>query len=150
MGRLSLLQGIFLTQESNRGLLHCRWILYQLSYQGSPKRDPEERTSGSYKVLLNLQSTCNLFPTLYTFFFCLLRLEISYTMTSEDTSSLVTPIILHKFHHKQLYDSIQISFTFHLELTYRNHINFVEILGGREEEEKADTRTLCNEFIDEK
>ena len=33
---LSLLQGIFPTQESNRGLLHCRWILYQLSYQGSP------------------------------------------------------------------------------------------------------------------
>ena len=33
---LSLLQGIFLTQESNRGLLHCRWILYQLNYQGSP------------------------------------------------------------------------------------------------------------------
>ena len=34
---LSLLQQIFLTQELNRGLLHCRWILYQLSYQGSPK-----------------------------------------------------------------------------------------------------------------
>ena len=33
---LSLLQGIFLTQESHRGLLHCRQILYQLSYPGSP------------------------------------------------------------------------------------------------------------------
>ena len=32
---LSLLQGIFPTQESNWGLQHCRWILYQLSYQGS-------------------------------------------------------------------------------------------------------------------
>ena len=31
MGRLSLLQGIFLTQELNWGLLYCRWILYQLS-----------------------------------------------------------------------------------------------------------------------
>ena len=30
-----LLQWIFLTQESNQGLLHCRRILYQLSYQGS-------------------------------------------------------------------------------------------------------------------
>ena len=30
MGSLSLLQGIFLTQVSNQGLLHCRWILYQL------------------------------------------------------------------------------------------------------------------------
>ena len=35
VGSLSLLQRIFLTQESNRDL-HCRWILYQLSYQGSP------------------------------------------------------------------------------------------------------------------
>ena len=32
---LSLLQGIFQTQESNRDLLYCRQILYQLSYQGS-------------------------------------------------------------------------------------------------------------------
>ena len=36
MGALSRLQGIYLTQESNWGLLHCRQILYQLSYQGSP------------------------------------------------------------------------------------------------------------------
>ena len=35
VGSLSLLQGIFLTQKLNRGLLHCRQILYQLSYQGS-------------------------------------------------------------------------------------------------------------------
>ena len=37
MGSLSLLQGIFLTQELNRGLLYCRQILYQLSYQGNYK-----------------------------------------------------------------------------------------------------------------
>ena len=37
MDSLSLLQGSFLTQESNWGLLHCRWILYHLSQQGSPK-----------------------------------------------------------------------------------------------------------------
>ena len=36
VGSLSLLHWIFLTQESNWGLLHCRWMLYQLSYQGSP------------------------------------------------------------------------------------------------------------------
>ena len=35
VGSLSLLQRIFPTQESNQGLLHCRWILYQLSYEGS-------------------------------------------------------------------------------------------------------------------
>ena len=33
---ISLLRQIFPTQESNQGLLHCRQILYQLSYQGSP------------------------------------------------------------------------------------------------------------------
>ena len=36
VGCHALLQGIFPTQGSNPGLLHCRWILYQLSYQGSP------------------------------------------------------------------------------------------------------------------
>ena len=36
VGSLSL-QGIFPTQGSNPGLPHCRWILYQLSYQGSPR-----------------------------------------------------------------------------------------------------------------
>ena len=36
MGTLFLLQGIFSTQESNPGLLHCRQTLYPLSYQGSP------------------------------------------------------------------------------------------------------------------
>ena len=36
VGSLSLLQGIFPTQESNWDLPHCRWILYQLSYQESP------------------------------------------------------------------------------------------------------------------
>ena len=36
VGSLSLLQGIFPTQESNWDLLCYRWILYQLSYQISP------------------------------------------------------------------------------------------------------------------
>ena len=35
VGSLSLLQWIFLIQESNQGLLYCRQILYQLSSQGS-------------------------------------------------------------------------------------------------------------------
>ena len=34
-GSRSFLQRIFLTQELNQGLLHCRQILYQLSYMGS-------------------------------------------------------------------------------------------------------------------
>ena len=35
VGSLSLLQGIFLIQGLNPGLLHCRQILYQLSRKGS-------------------------------------------------------------------------------------------------------------------
>ena len=49
VGSLSLLQGIFPTQESNQGLLHCRWILYQLGYLcfspcHSSLASPEPRT----------------------------------------------------------------------------------------------------------
>ena len=40
VGSLSLLQKIFPTQESNQGLLHCRWILYQLSYERHPHSFP--------------------------------------------------------------------------------------------------------------
>ena len=36
VGCHSLLQGIFLTQEVNLGLLHYRQILYCLSHRGSP------------------------------------------------------------------------------------------------------------------
>ena len=48
VGSLSLLQGIFLTQESNLGFLHYRQIIYQLNYQGRP--DPY-MTTGKNKTL---------------------------------------------------------------------------------------------------
>ena len=41
VGRLFFLQGTFTTQESHQGLLHCREILYQLSYQGSLPENPK-------------------------------------------------------------------------------------------------------------
>ena len=47
VGSLSLLQQIFLTQESNWGLLHCRQILYQLSYL--PRR-PLQSSLCTFKV----------------------------------------------------------------------------------------------------
>ena len=37
VGSLFLLQGIFPTQGSNPGILHCRQILYQLSHRRSPE-----------------------------------------------------------------------------------------------------------------
>ena len=51
MGSLSLLQWIFPTQESNWGLLHCRWILHQLSYQGSPKCEVKVKAAQSCPTL---------------------------------------------------------------------------------------------------
>ena len=44
---LSLLQGIFPTQELNWGLLHSKWILYQLSYEESPPRRREKLCTGT-------------------------------------------------------------------------------------------------------
>ena len=38
VGSQSLRQQMFPIQESSQSLLHCRWILYQLSYQGSPPK----------------------------------------------------------------------------------------------------------------
>ena len=57
VGSLSLLQGIFLIQESNQGLMHCRQILYQLT--------TTEACVGIY-----LHTNVNLFP---------LGSEVSYT-----------------------------------------------------------------------
>ena len=49
VGSPSLLQRNFLTQESNRGLLHCRRILYQFSYPGSPNPElPDNKTQSVY------------------------------------------------------------------------------------------------------
>ena len=46
----SLLQGIFLTQESNWGLLHCRQMLYQPSYEGRPpEQSSHAKHSGDMK-----------------------------------------------------------------------------------------------------
>ena len=42
VGSFSLLQGIFPTQELNQDLLHCKQILYQLSYQASPKFNSDD------------------------------------------------------------------------------------------------------------
>ena len=39
VGSCSLLQGIFPTQGLNLGFPLCRWVLYQLSPQGSPERE---------------------------------------------------------------------------------------------------------------
>ena len=54
VGIQSLLQGIFLTQDSNQGLLHHREILYQLSYQESPDGKESACNSGDLGLILGL------------------------------------------------------------------------------------------------
>ena len=72
VGILSLLQGIFPIQESNWGLLHCRQILYQLSYEGSPWTDytvhgilqAQNTGAGSLSLLQEIFPTQGLNPGL--------------------------------------------------------------------------------------
>ena len=51
VGSLSLPQQIFPIQESSQGLQLCRWILYQLSYQGRP-----EQKRGQHNTFLQNES----------------------------------------------------------------------------------------------
>ena len=81
MGSLSLLQGIFLTQELNQGLLHCRWILYQLSYQLRDGRSPVS----TYTFKLNAAEMRN---DMYTFHL-LLRYQNSFLVYISSTVVLV-------------------------------------------------------------
>ena len=46
---LSLLPGNFPTQEQNRSLLHCRWMLYQLRQLGNPLFYPKFKYSKDNK-----------------------------------------------------------------------------------------------------
>ena len=51
VGSLFLLHRIFPTQGLNPGLLHCRWILYQLSHQGNPTVQPNILQNGNERNL---------------------------------------------------------------------------------------------------
>ena len=55
VGSLSLPQGIFPTQGSNPGMLHCRWILYQLSHKRRPQEITPEYSLGGPILKLTLQ-----------------------------------------------------------------------------------------------
>ena len=60
MGNLSLLQGIFPTQESNENLLHCRRILYQLGHQGKSKNTGVGSLSLLQQIFLTQESNWGL------------------------------------------------------------------------------------------
>ena len=82
MGSHSLPQRIFPIQESNhQGLLHCRQILYQLSYQGSLKVMfiyCQELLSGLCEKLIQMESS-GAFLLSSSWYTCLCKHHISAT-----------------------------------------------------------------------
>ena len=85
---LSLLQGIFPTQRSNPGLLHCRWILYQLSHKqlanaspATPPSSPAPSRCQSSADLVNQQ------PTSLSRVHCSKTLAQDYHILAEPTLS---------------------------------------------------------------
>ena len=75
MGSLSPLQWIFLTQESNWGLLHCRKMLYQLSYQGSLIGISSQNIMGKTHVYRYIVGDEEIFLYLSKFFWLLQELN---------------------------------------------------------------------------
>ena len=74
MGSPFILQQIFPTQELNQGILHYRQILYQLSYQGSPKNtyigEPEKSLKTKKGLVLGTFSPpalCNSSEVVYKY-----------------------------------------------------------------------------------
>ena len=55
-----LLQRIFLTQESNPGLLHCRQILYRQSYERSPHTNIHPHKLASQLLAYQVTGFCQL------------------------------------------------------------------------------------------
>ena len=85
---LLLLQQMFLTWESNQSLLHCRRIVYQLSYQGSPtiqvwpKSNPLHLDSGSGKQIQGSRSV-SVLEELWTEFRDIVQEVIMKTITKK-------------------------------------------------------------------
>ena len=59
LGSLPLLRWIFLTQESNRGLLHCKWTLYQLTGLWGKPQEYNFHLWFYYSFSLHLFPSCN-------------------------------------------------------------------------------------------
>ena len=72
-GSLSLLQRIFLTQESNPGLPRCGQMLYHLSHQGSPCDHYNSITEHPILSLTDLyQQVCHQSKCVYNYSFLVL------------------------------------------------------------------------------
>ena len=77
----SLLQGIFLTQESNRGLLHCRQSLYKLGHQRSPREGQSLSQFPRRAVLKNVPTTGLLHSSPMIVRLCLKSFKLGFSIT---------------------------------------------------------------------
>jgi len=112
----SLLRGIFLTRGSNWGLLHCRQILYHLSYQGNLAN-----TLGKYQVEVDTFPLFALLPWIPPFFhFCLFHPLVSISPLLSSYLSSLSPHILH-----YALDWPQNSFGFFCQLLQKTWMNFI-------------------------
>ena len=69
----------FPTQRLNRGVLHCRQILYQLSSEGSPSHLITAHFMGkSHIAQLNKLNMCYMFPKLYSWVFIIEKWKYLY------------------------------------------------------------------------
>ena len=89
MGCHFLLHGIFLTQGSNPGLLHCRQMLYHLSHKGSPcigryfSQDWWKSSTDEVFLLTVMSNHCRLT--------CMLvKLELGFSFSFESFISVFT------------------------------------------------------------
>ena len=86
-----LLQGIFPTQGSNPGLLHCRQTLYCLSHQGSPGESLEQGLKKKKKWILVL--LYHLLVTRATYFNVADRLHsVQFSSISQSIATLCDPM----------------------------------------------------------
>ena len=69
VGSHVFLQGIFLVQGLYTGLLHCRQILYQLSYQWSPESPIIQVRSYFAIIYIYIHSATTFDPSFYLFIF---------------------------------------------------------------------------------
>ena len=88
VGSLFLLQGIFLSQGSNPGLLYCRQILHHLSHKGSPSKS-EACGKIPDKLIFNLKKRRG--PT-YRLFITFAGLPVLLQDIAPGTRALITPL----------------------------------------------------------
>ena len=114
-----LLQGIFLSQGSNPGLLHCRWILYHLTHQGSTMTAlvSHQHQNMPLFILIHFPPSTGIPPTPSKPIFSRTFIQIHYSRTICKTLNKVSePWSLHlrngerkRSYHKQKQMGIQTS-----------------------------------------